>query len=113
MPPPKLARRFEPRYGVSQSVLEAESRYVARELEDYLLLSVNELRQKLRERQGLLATAGEDLQASLNPLPDRHRLALRCMLARDLVHVAALYQTFLRSGENERRPARPRRRRKN
>jgi hypothetical protein len=101
MPRPKLARRFEPRYGVSQSMLEVESRYIARELEDYLLLSADELRQKLKERQDLLASAEEDLQGLLGPLPDRHRLALRCMLARDLLHIAALYQTFQRSGERE------------
>ena len=33
MPKTKLLRRFEPRYGISQSILETESRYVGQELE--------------------------------------------------------------------------------
>jgi len=44
MPKRKLARRFEPRYGLSQTVVAAESKYIARELEDYLLQSTEELR---------------------------------------------------------------------
>ena len=56
MPRKKLARRFEPRYGVSQTMLDAECRCVGRELEDYLLLSMNDLRTKLPELQKQIAT---------------------------------------------------------
>src|SRR5688500_5781119 len=42
----KLARRFEPRWGVSVPILEAEAVYVARERGDYLLLSLQDLRDK-------------------------------------------------------------------
>jgi hypothetical protein len=96
MPRPKLARRFEPRFGVSQSMLDAESRYVAKELEDYLLLSINDLRESLKERQSVLGREEGILQDMLRLLPDHQRLALRCMLARDVSHIAALYQVFLR-----------------
>jgi hypothetical protein len=95
MPRRKLARRFEPRYGVSQTMLDAECRYIARELEDYLLQSTNELRETLGKRQALIGTAEEELQAAFRPLPDRERLALRCMFARDCWHMAMLYKQYL------------------
>jgi hypothetical protein len=95
MPRKKLARRFEPRYGVSQTMLDAESKYIGRELEDYLLQSTNELRETLAKRQALIGTAEEELQVAFRPLPDRERLALRCMFARDCWHMAMLYKQFL------------------
>lgn len=95
MPRKKLARRFEPRYGVSQTMLDAECKYIGRELEDYLLQSTNELRETLAKRQALISTAEEELQAAFRPLPDRERLALRCMFARDCWHMAMLYKQFL------------------
>jgi hypothetical protein len=97
MPRKKLARRFEPRGGVSESMLDAESQYVKRELDDYLLLSINDLREKLAEHHRRLGHMELSLQACLTPLADRERLALKCMFARDLYHVAALYDRFLRS----------------
>ncbi len=97
MPRRTLARRFEPRYGVSQVMLDAEAKWVGRELDDYLLSSISELREKLRERQAGFAAAEEQLAAHLTSLPDRERLALKCMLARDAFHIAKLYETFLRS----------------
>lgn len=97
MPRKKLIRRFEPRYGVSQTILDTECRYVGRELEDYLLLSVNDLRTKLSELQKQIATLEEELQARLSKTPGRERLALRCMLARDFWHMAMLYRTFIMS----------------
>ncbi len=108
MPRPKLARRFEPRFGVSQAMLETESRYVGKELEDYLLLSLTELREKLKERQTNLEREEGILQESLCLLPDHHRLALRTMLSRDLIHIAMLYEEFLRSLPEDQKVGRPR-----
>lgn len=91
----KLARRFEPRGGISQSMLDSECKFVARELDDYLLYSIVDLREKLAEIQRKIATAEEEVQAKLSSLPDRERLAIRCMLARDIYHIAMLYSTFI------------------
>ena len=101
MPRRKLARRFEPRYGVSQTMVAAESRYIARELEDYLLQSTNELRERLAKLKTLLVTAEEELQAAFTPLADRERLALRCMFARDCWHMAMLYKHYLHEPETQ------------
>jgi hypothetical protein len=97
MPRSKLARRFEPRGGVSQSMLDIESKYVGRELDDYLLYSLTDLRERLKAIQGKIETAEEELQIKLAVLPDRERLSLRCMLARDIYHIAMLYCTFAAS----------------
>jgi hypothetical protein len=99
MPRKKLLRRFEPRSGVSQAMLEVEGGYVRQELEDYLLRSENELRERLKELKERLATTGESLQAMLAKVADRERLALRCMMARDFFHIAALYESFLGGAE--------------
>jgi hypothetical protein len=99
MPRTKLTRRFDPRFGVSQNMLEAESRYVGRELENYLLCSINELKGMLAERQKRIADAEAELVQRLSRLPDRQRLALRCMLARDLLHIGLLYQSFLSTSD--------------
>ncbi len=70
MPRKNLARRFEPRYGVNQAMLEMEAQYVGRELEDYCLLSFNDLREKLAERHRLIATAERELEQRLSRLDD-------------------------------------------
>lgn len=93
----KLARRFDPRGGVSQSMVDAESRYVAKELEDYLLLSITDLRDALGKRQRSVEEHEDQLQQFFAVLADRERLALRCMLARDISHIAALYIAFMTS----------------
>ena len=97
MPRKKAARRFDPAPGVSQAMLDAESQYISRELEDYLLLSTDELREKLDDRQNRIAISEKNLQAKLVTLPNRERLALRTMLARDCPHIGLLYLTFLNS----------------
>jgi hypothetical protein len=51
----------------------------------------------LEESQGEISTREEELQALLSKMPNRERLALRCMLARDFMHIALLYRTFLLS----------------
>lgn len=97
MPRRKLARRFEPRFGVSQSMVDVEAKWVERELEDHLLASTNDLRKRLSEIHAKVAAAEEGLKTAIGRLPDRERLALKRMLARDMFHIAALYETFLRS----------------
>ena len=77
MPRRNLIRRFEPRYGVSQLMLDTESKYVGRELDDQLIHSTSELREKLGTWQKQIATAEEELVARFAALPDRERLALR------------------------------------
>jgi hypothetical protein len=99
MPRKKLARRFEPRYGVSQSMIDVEAKWVERELADHLLLSTNELRKHLSDIQAKVASAEEGLREILGRLPDHERLALKSMLARDVLHIAALYETFLGSSQ--------------
>src|SRR5437016_12000464 len=91
MPRTKRVRRFEPRFGVSQAAVEAEAKEVARELESYLLLSLNDLREKLRERQETWAFADGGLKVILRELPERERLAFQCMLFRDFYHMLELY----------------------
>jgi hypothetical protein len=97
MPRKKLARRFEPRYGVSQAMLDQECNWLERELDDKLVQSTNELTEKLAELRGKLLESDKALQGALATLPDRERLAIRCMLLRDAFHIGALYETFLRT----------------
>src|SRR5206468_7854744 len=49
MPRKKLIRRFEPRYGVNQEMINTEAKYVARELDDHLLLSIDDLSKSLAQ----------------------------------------------------------------
>jgi hypothetical protein len=97
MPRTKLARRFEPRFGVSQLMIDTEGKYVRRELEDHLILSTNELRDKLAMAHQRIAASEVELQRRIAALPDRERLAIRCMLARDCWHIAVLYASVLAS----------------
>jgi len=100
MPRKKLVRRFDPRFGgVSQSMLDAEAAYVAREFEDQLLYSIADLRKCLDGVQAKTAACEGNLKAILDRLPDRERLALKYMLAADICHIALLYETFLRSSK--------------
>jgi uncharacterized protein (UPF0305 family) len=78
-------------------MVDAEAKWVERELEDQLINSTNELRERLSELHAKVGSAEEGLKTTLSRLPDRERLALKCMLARDVFHIAALYETFLRS----------------
>src|SRR4051812_3565871 len=64
--------------GVNQVVLDVESKYVARELEDQLIHSMNELKEKLAKWCELTTIAEEELLAKLAGMPDRERLAIRC-----------------------------------
>jgi tetrahydromethanopterin S-methyltransferase subunit B len=96
MPRRKLARRFEPRYGVSEMMLETEAGYVAREMSDYLLLSINELKAKLAERQELARQSEVVLRNYVESLPEREAIAIQAMMVRDFYHIAELHLMYLR-----------------
>jgi hypothetical protein len=91
MPRKKTIRKFEPRFGVSRVMIEAEAKYVARELADYLLLSLCELRETLTKRRENWMLADEGMKAIVRELPERERLAFQCMLFRDFFHILKLY----------------------
>jgi hypothetical protein len=93
--PRKKLRRFDPRFGVTEQMLEAEGVYLGQEFRDHDSCSMAQLREWLKQRQTLLTTAGAHLDLILRGLSNRERLILRCLIARDMYHVAALYQLFL------------------
>jgi hypothetical protein len=95
MPRRNLARRFLPRYGVSQSMLEHEATYVAREAEDCSVRSTNELRERLEGFRRSIRQDEADVVARIGGLPEHQQLILRCMLARDFWHIVKLYQCYL------------------
>src|SRR5689334_2620578 len=97
--PRKKLRRFDPRFGVSEQMLEAEGIYVGQEFRDHQSSSITQLKEWLTQRQTLIVTTGANLDHVLRSLPDRERLILRCMIARDFYHMAALYERFLRQPE--------------
>ena len=97
----KLIRRFYPRSGVSRPMLEAEAKYVAREVEDDFCLSLNDLRQKLSERGEAWHKADEALHAAVLALPERERLAVQCILVRDFHHILELYLEYVRMCQPE------------
>ena len=98
MPRKKVVRRFEPRYGVSEDMLAVEAQYVGREVEDYRVLSVAELKKMLAERQSQWLKADGTLQVPFEALTEQDRLIARCLLVRDIYHLLELYATYLRSG---------------
>ena len=65
MPRKKAPRRFDPRPGVSESMLDAESVYVGQELRDYLLLSIDHLREMLKDRQAKITATGAQGTATI------------------------------------------------
>ena len=95
-------RRFdEPRYGVSELMIEAEARELDRELESYLLLSSNALKEKSERLLRSYRQTDESLHAAINRLPERERLTVMCMLGRDLYLVLAVFLNYLQKHEPE------------
>ena len=97
MPRKKLIRHFEPRYGVSREMVDVEATYVAREHQDYMTLSTNDMRQKLHELRGKWHAADQTAEALVRCLPEREALAFQCLLVRDLYLVLELYGSCLRT----------------
>jgi hypothetical protein len=98
MPRKKLIRRFEPRYSVSQEMLDREAQYVVREHEDHLLGSIEGLRERLEQLQMLWHQVNEGAEYLILLQGEREALAYRCMIARDLYHILELYCTCMRAG---------------
>ena len=101
MPRPKLARRCEPRYGVSQTAIDLEAQYVRCEHQDYLLSSQADLSKCLTERQRLCEITEEQLRLCFEDLHERERLAMRCLIVRDFWHLLLMYVTALGGKANE------------
>jgi hypothetical protein len=78
-------------------MLDMECKWMQRELDDKLVYAPNDLRESLKGLLRKVSSTEEGLRESLARLPDRERLALKCMLARDIFHIAVLYETFLRT----------------
>jgi hypothetical protein len=97
MPRKKLIRRFEPRFGVSREMIEVETKYVARDMDDYLLLSTNDLKEKLAKLRESWQQADLVLEAAILHLIDREQLAVQCLVVRDMYHLLELYCTYLRA----------------
>lgn len=104
MPRKNLARRFDPRGGVSQIVLDEEARHLAQELEDYTMLSTMNLNQMLDERRGKLDILQQELQPLIDGLAERTQLAVLSVLYRDFAHMAALYLAYLRPKDDDPAP---------
>jgi hypothetical protein len=96
---PKRARRFEPRYGVSREILECEAKYVAREVEDYLLLSLDDLKTRVEKVWKAWEQADQTLEGRFANLGDSERLALQCLIVRDMYHLMELYLTHFSSAQ--------------
>lgn len=94
---PTRSRRFnEPRCGVSEAMIEAETKELGREFDSYLLLSLTDAKEKMRERLRAYEQADASLHALVDRLPERERVAIKCMIGRDLHLVAELYLVYLR-----------------
>jgi hypothetical protein len=102
MPKPTRSRRFpEPRCGVSQAMIEAEAKELARELDSYLRMSLAENKERMRERLKAYEQADASLHAAVERLPEREQVAIKCMIGRDLHLVAELYRTYLSTFQPE------------
>jgi hypothetical protein len=97
MPRKKLNRHFEPRYGVSQETVDLEATYVAREHQDYMLLAINDLKEKLAALRGKWLEADATVEMLVRSLPERDAFAFQCLLVRDLYLVLELYASCLKS----------------
>ena len=94
-------RRFDPWGGVSRHMIEAEAKHVAREMQDYLLLSINDLKAKLSDRGSRWHHADEALHAVVMELPERDRVAVQCLLVRDMMFLLELYLEYVRGTQPE------------
>jgi hypothetical protein len=101
MPRKKLIRRFEPRYSVSQEMVDREAQYVAREHADYLLGSTRDLQDQLDKWRPLWQQVNETAESLIQHQGEREALAYRCMITRDLYHILELYCTCMRSTQSE------------
>ena len=93
----KRARRFSPRYGVTQLAIEEEAKELHREMEDYLIQSQAELDKTLKERHKSWTEADATVEYLVRQLPDRERSVIQCLLVRDMYQLLELYRQHLNS----------------
>jgi len=96
MPRKKLIRRFEPRYTVSQEMVDRESKYIHLEHADYLLGSIHDLHEELEKWGPLWRQINQIAESLIEQQGEREALAYRCMIIRDLYHILELYCTCMR-----------------
>lgn len=96
MPRPKLARRFEPRYGVNQAAIEVEAKYVLRELEDHRMLALSAIDSKRIEMLAHCKQSWEHVQLLVEGLAEQDQKILDALLFRDFYHILELYLTSIR-----------------
>jgi hypothetical protein len=90
--------------GVSQPMLDEEARWVAKEMENYLLLSVNDLRKKEHNRCQKWSAALSAIESRLAGIREPQRLALQALITRDCYYVLELYLTYLRQAPPQELP---------
>jgi hypothetical protein len=95
MPKKKSIRRFEPRYGVNQTMIEIEGKYVTREFEDHLLLSADDLSERLKQLRERYHQSDATAEFFVHSLSERESLAIQCLLVRDFYHLLELYNHCL------------------
>lgn len=90
------ARRFEPRYGVSQAGLEVEAGYLGYEFDDWAILAPADVAAKRSECHANCEHDWQHLRMILEGSPERDRRVLQAMLFRDIYLLLELYLTYLR-----------------
>jgi len=85
-------------------MVQQEAVWLARELDDHLIASTQELHDRLKMLHPRLIASDANVQMHIESLPERESLALRCMLARDLFHLFALYEKFFKEYDGVREP---------
>jgi hypothetical protein len=101
MPRKKLLRRFDPFGGVSQPMVEAEAKYLAREIDNKSLLSRNDVAGECCHRHQLCRQSWEHLQQVIAGTGEREKAVVQSLLFRDLYHIVALYVFHLQAARTE------------
>lgn len=108
MPRKTKARRFEPRYGVSQVTLDVEADYVAREAEDCEVLAAMDLDARRTERYANCEHSWKHLTLLLEELPEQEQRIVHYLLYRDFHQLLELYLTYIRGRHPAKSSAAPR-----
>jgi hypothetical protein len=78
-------------------MVDREAQYVAREHEDYLLGSIDDLRKRLEKLRIAWRQTDEAAESLICLHGEREGLAYRCLIARDWYHILELYCTCMRA----------------
>lgn len=108
MPRRRFLRRFDPQYGVNESMLAVEAKYLEREIENRGVLESSRIEAWLAEGHESCRRCWEEFQQLINPLPERDQRIIRSLLFRDFYHILVLYLHELRAKyPNSSAPSRP------